>query len=197
MQSSLPRRSKRAIPPPDADRSGHPLRARTSTPDGGVRGIEPLDFEHPTGPPARPLVLPGGDDRALPHPRPLLRLRIRSPRGLLPATVSPAPDGNGYVLACPPTFEATIYMTARAADEHLRRGRRRSTARSRVRAMEPPPIGPRPHGLPLLADVARASPRASRADASSISRTARTSFRWRTLRSQRDFILDDEAPGRG
>jgi pimeloyl-ACP methyl ester carboxylesterase len=81
----------------------------------GARGW-PLDFEHPT---AR------RRDRWSSPEEMLARFRDRTPYSAFAPEVLddycrhgllPAPDGDGCVLACPPAFEANVYMTARQND---------------------------------------------------------------------------------
>jgi lipase len=81
----------------------------------GARGW-PLDFEHPT---AR------RRDRWVSAEEMIARFRDRTPYSAFAPEVLedycrhgllPAPDGDGCVLACPPAFEANIYMTARLHD---------------------------------------------------------------------------------
>ena len=83
--------------------------------NGGARGW-PLDFEHPTARRRNRWAAPG---------EMIARFRTRLPYSAFAPEVledycryglSRAPDGRGYVLACPPAFEANIYMTARQND---------------------------------------------------------------------------------
>jgi pimeloyl-ACP methyl ester carboxylesterase len=50
----------------------------------------------------------------------------------------PAPDGEGYVLACPPEIEASIYMTSRTPTRIFERVQAVDVPVLVVRAMEPP-----------------------------------------------------------
>jgi pimeloyl-ACP methyl ester carboxylesterase len=83
--------------------------------NGGARGW-PLDFEHPT---AR------RRDRWASPEEMIERFRSRLPYSAFHPQVLVdycryglvrAAEGDGYVLACPPAFEANVYMTARQND---------------------------------------------------------------------------------
>jgi lipase len=106
--------------------------------EGGVRGI-PEGFEHPT---AR------RRDRWTSPEEMIARFRERVPySAFAPAVLDdycrhgllPAPDGEGFVLACPPAFEASIYMTARETGSIYERVTEVDPPVLVVRAMAPPP----------------------------------------------------------
>lgn len=104
---------------------------------GGARGVPP-GFEHPT---AR------RRDRWASPEEMIARFRDRSPysafdlavledycrHGLLPA------DGGGFSLACPPRFEAQVYMTARESGAVYEQVDRIEVPVLVIRAMTPPP----------------------------------------------------------
>lgn len=104
----------------------------------GARGW-PLDFEHPT---AR------RRDRWASPEEMEARFRDRTPYAAFAPEVLadycnhgllPAPDGDGYVLACPPAFEANVYMTARLHDGIYEDVAAVDVPVFVVRAMVPPP----------------------------------------------------------
>lgn len=106
--------------------------------EGGVRGM-PDGFEHPT---AR------RRDRWASPEEMIERFRERIPYSAFDPDVLDdycrhgllsAPDGNGFVLACPPAFEASIYMTARETGRIYDRVTEVDVPVLVVRAMPPPP----------------------------------------------------------
>jgi lipase len=105
--------------------------------EGGVRGV-PEGLEHPTS---------RRRDRWASPEEMIARFRERVPYSAFAPEVLEdycrhgllrSPDGNGLVLACPPAFEGSIYMSARAAGDIYERVAEIAVPVLVVRAMEPP-----------------------------------------------------------
>jgi lipase len=162
--------------------------------EGGVRGV-PEGFEHPT---AR------RRDRWASPEEMIARFRERIPySAFAPAVLDdycrhgllPAPDGNGFVLACRPSFEARVYMSARDAGSIYDRVAEVAVPVLVVRAMEPAPDrGPMDFSYSPTWPGLAARFRRGR----EVHLAARTHFfpmEEPALAAR--FILEDEPPGRG